>query len=247
MAGSGDPLQEVSIILYMTLKCFSPHLAYCCRSDRSIVIEERQGGWYHFAGSRNSQESLSIRQRRYQSVSSRGMYDRPRRSIFVWRMIFSCRVCRKLPPAKAQIPVLAWSRKVHVKHWHELVASQCHPRVDWIDDFSLCRFLTTSASFDVRRWSADGLAYLTLDADVKEELVDNPAALKALFDLCQCQDAHVLYSITTIFVNLTNTYDVRKPEKEMTELANYAKQHVPQEHEKVNDCCWIQVRLKMRF
>jgi hypothetical protein len=97
------------------------------------------------------------------------------------------------------------------------------------------RFLTTSGSFDVRRWSADGLAYLTLDADVKEDLVDNLLAIKSLFGLCQCEDAHVLYSITTIFVNLTNTYDTRKPEKEMAELATYAKQHVPKEHPKVKE------------
>ncbi|CAF2646097.1 unnamed protein product [Rotaria sp. Silwood2] len=95
-----------------------------------------------------------------------------------------------------------------------------------------CKFLTTSGKFEIRRWSADGLAYLTLDADVKEELVDNLPALKSLFNLCQCDDAHVLYSITTIFVNLTNTYDTRKADKEMAELATYAKQHVPKEHSK---------------
>ncbi|CAF3540047.1 unnamed protein product [Adineta steineri] len=95
-----------------------------------------------------------------------------------------------------------------------------------------CKFLTTSESFDIRRWSADGLAYLSLDADVKEELADNLPALKALFNLCQSQDAHVLYSLTTIFVNLTNTYDIRKPDKEMVELATYAKQHIPKEHPK---------------
>ncbi|CAF0903987.1 unnamed protein product [Rotaria sp. Silwood1] len=94
------------------------------------------------------------------------------------------------------------------------------------------KFLTTSGKFEIRRWAADGLAYLTLDADVKEEFVDNLPALKSLFNLCQCDDAHVLYSITTIFVNLTNTYDTRKPEKEMTELATYAKQHVPEENPK---------------
>lgn len=95
------------------------------------------------------------------------------------------------------------------------------------------RFLTTSPNFDVRRWAADGLAYLTLDADVKEDLVDNVPALKSLFSLCQCDDAHVLYSITTIFVNLTNTYNTRKQDKQMEELAAYAKQHVPKEHTKV--------------
>lgn len=99
--------------------------------------------------------------------------------------------------------------------------------------FPFPRFLTTSESFDIRRWSADGLAYLSLDADVKEELVNNTPALNALFKLSQCDDAHVLYSIITIFVNLTNTYDVQRPDKEMVELATYAKQHIPKEHPKV--------------
>lgn len=93
--------------------------------------------------------------------------------------------------------------------------------------------MTSSASFDIRRWSADGLAYLSLDGDVKEDLANNLPALKALFNLSQSQDAHVLYSLTTIFVNLTNTYDIQKPEKEMVELAAYAKQHIPKEHPKV--------------
>jgi protein unc-45 len=94
-------------------------------------------------------------------------------------------------------------------------------------------FLTTSTSLNSRRWAADGLAYLSLDADVKEELVDNLPALKALFAQCQCQDSHVLYSIITIVVNLTNSYDVQKPDKQMLELAAYAKQHIPKEHAKV--------------
>ncbi|CAF4002723.1 unnamed protein product [Rotaria magnacalcarata] len=108
-----------------------------------------------------------------------------------------------------------------------------------------CKFLTTSQSFDIRRWSADGLAYLTLDADVKEELADNLEALKALFTLCQCPDAHVLYSITTILVNLTNTYDIHKPDKEMLELATYAKQHIPKEHLKDEKAFFDERRRKL--
>lgn len=34
-----------------------------------------------------------------------------------------------------------------------------------------------------RRWAVEGLAYLTFDADVKEEFVEDEAALKALFHL----------------------------------------------------------------
>lgn len=36
---------------------------------------------------------------------------------------------------------------------------------------------------DLRKWSVEGLSYLTLDADVKEELVEDKKALQALFDL----------------------------------------------------------------
>lgn len=36
-----------------------------------------------------------------------------------------------------------------------------------------------------RYWAAEGLAYLTLDADVKEELVEDQAALQALFQLAR--------------------------------------------------------------
>ena len=101
-----------------------------------------------------------------------------------------------------------------------------------IENFRSHRFLTESQNFNSRRWAADGIAYLSLDADVKEQLVENLSALKSLFQLSQCEDHHVLYSILTIFVNLTNTYDVHRPEKELLELAAYAKQHVPKEHSK---------------
>lgn len=35
------------------------------------------------------------------------------------------------------------------------------------------------------QWAVEGLAYLTLDADVKEELVEDKAALQALFQLAR--------------------------------------------------------------
>ncbi|CAF0902489.1 unnamed protein product, partial [Didymodactylos carnosus] len=94
------------------------------------------------------------------------------------------------------------------------------------------RFLTSNKNLNIRRWSADGLAYLTLDADVKEDLVNNQAALKALFELSKSEESHILYSIVSIFVNLTNTYDIKKPDEQLIELAKYAKQHVPEDHPK---------------
>jgi hypothetical protein len=46
------------------------------------------------------------------------------------------------------------------------------------------RFLVNpSKDIDIRRWATEGLAYLTLDADIKEELVNDSAALKSLIDV----------------------------------------------------------------
>lgn len=36
-----------------------------------------------------------------------------------------------------------------------------------------------------RRWSVEGLAYLTFDADVKEDLVEDKNALVAMFELAK--------------------------------------------------------------
>ena len=34
----------------------------------------------------------------------------------------------------------------------------------------------------MKQWGTEGLAYLTLDAEVKEELVNDPAALKSVVE-----------------------------------------------------------------
>uniref|UniRef100_A0AAX7U098 UNC-45/Cro1/She4 central domain-containing protein n=1 Tax=Astatotilapia calliptera TaxID=8154 RepID=A0AAX7U098_ASTCA len=83
-----------------------------------------------------------------------------------------------------------------------------------------------------RRWSVEGLAYLTFDADVKEDLVEDKNALLAMFDLAKSEDKTVLFAVGSTLVNCTNSYDVEKPDPQMVELAKYAKQHVPEEHPK---------------
>ena len=45
---------------------------------------------------------------------------------------------------------------------------------------------------DLRKWAIEGLSYLSLDADVKEELCDDQIALAALFDLCKVKCQHRL-------------------------------------------------------
>lgn len=50
----------------------------------------------------------------------------------------------------------------------------------------IARFLVNPAKdTDMRRWAAEGLSYLTLDADVKEQLIEDRKAVQALFELAK--------------------------------------------------------------
>ena len=100
--------------------------------------------------------------------------------------------------------------------------------------YKTCRkfLLSTKKEFSLKKWACEGLAYLTLDADVKEILISDTEALKALLELADSEDATITYGICNALVNLTNSYD--KPEKnpELEAIAKYAKQPLPEPHEK---------------
>jgi hypothetical protein len=95
-----------------------------------------------------------------------------------------------------------------------------------------CRkfLISPSKSDDLKKWAAEGFAYLTLDADVKEEVANDPLVVKALIDLGKSGNLSCLYGIITTLVNLTNSYDKNEILPEMVELAKFAKQHIPEEH-----------------
>ncbi|KAL7631535.1 UNVERIFIED_CONTAM: hypothetical protein RMT77_018159 [Armadillidium vulgare] len=94
------------------------------------------------------------------------------------------------------------------------------------------RFLINPAKDkEMRRWACEGLSYLTLDADVKEKLVNDRVALRSMIQLAESGDMNCLYGVVTTFVNLVNAYDKQEVIPEMIELAKFSKQHVPEEHE----------------
>uniref|UniRef100_A0A2K5DPH0 Protein unc-45 homolog B n=1 Tax=Aotus nancymaae TaxID=37293 RepID=A0A2K5DPH0_AOTNA len=104
----------------------------------------------------------------------------------------------------------------------EKLAKQC--RVSGVCS-SGCSLLTS-------RWLLEGLAYLTLDADVKDDFVQDVPALQAMFELAETSDKTILYSVATTLVNCTNSYDVKEVIPELVQLAKFSKQHVPEEHPK---------------
>lgn len=96
-----------------------------------------------------------------------------------------------------------------------------------------CRKFLVSAKkgASVKKWAAEGLAFLTLDAEVKEALISDKPALNVLLNMPKTGDQSLLYGIATIFVNLTNSYEKAERNPELEELGRYAGENVPKEHE----------------
>ncbi|XP_068623400.1 protein unc-45 homolog B [Battus philenor] len=95
---------------------------------------------------------------------------------------------------------------------------------------------------DMRKWAAEGLSYLTLDADVKEKLVEDKAAIQSLIELAKTGDQSCLYGVVTTLVNLCNAYEKQEVMPEMLELAKFAKHHIPEQHE-LDDLDFVNKRL----
>merc|ERR1712226_1117990 len=79
-----------------------------------------------------------------------------------------------------------------------------------------CRkFLISSAKPEMKKWAVEGLSYLTLDADVKEELVEDTKSINAIYDLAKnaAKDMTIAYPSVHIFVNITNCWDSDKEDE----------------------------------
>ncbi|OUC41624.1 tetratricopeptide repeat protein [Trichinella nativa] len=101
---------------------------------------------------------------------------------------------------------------------------------------NICKkYLLENKSIDICRWAAEGLAYLTLDADVKEWLVSDVNLIRRLVAFAKQAGQLCVFGVSTILVNLTNTYDKKEPEPELIELAKFAKHHVPVANPKDSD------------
>uniref|UniRef100_A0A8B9VDZ1 Protein unc-45 homolog B n=1 Tax=Anas zonorhyncha TaxID=75864 RepID=A0A8B9VDZ1_9AVES len=97
-----------------------------------------------------------------------------------------------------------------------------------------CRKWLCNTTIDARtrKWAVEGLAYLTLDADVKDDFVEDEQALQAMFELAKMSDKTILYSVASALVNCSNSYDTKELVPELVQLAKFSKQHVPEEHPK---------------
>uniref|UniRef100_A0A8C8ID14 Protein unc-45 homolog B n=1 Tax=Oncorhynchus tshawytscha TaxID=74940 RepID=A0A8C8ID14_ONCTS len=108
-----------------------------------------------------------------------------------------------------------------------------------------CRKWLCNSAMDTRtrKWAIEGLAYLTQDADVKDDFVEDDPAMKAMFDLAKSKDKTILYAVACTLVNCTNSYEKKDIMPELVQLAKFSKQHVPEQHPK-DKKDFIQKRVK---
>jgi len=91
-------------------------------------------------------------------------------------------------------------------------------------------YLVKNPSPDCQKWVVEAYAYLTIDAEVKEFIVNDSEQMKIICSM-SVVDANTAYSIGCMAMNMTNSYDKQEADEEMVKLANFAKQTVPEEHE----------------
>ena len=94
--------------------------------------------------------------------------------------------------------------------------------------------LSPEKDITVQKWAIEGIAFLSMDAEVKEVLIKDLPILKVLLKdvaIASSNDQSLLYGIVTILVNLTNSYDKPERNPELEELGKYAGENIPKEHE----------------
>eukprot|EP00041_Stephanoeca_diplocostata_P036256 m.1313060 g.1313060 ORF g.1313060 m.1313060 type:complete len:1076 (+) comp24832_c0_seq3:173-3400(+) len=108
-----------------------------------------------------------------------------------------------------------------------------------------------SMDLDCRKWASEGLAYLTLDADVKEMIVGDKKVLKVIKNLCLDGDPTVQFGLANLLVNVTNSYDKQEDkdiseqeEEALKKIGKFAGEHIPEPH-KLDDEKYVEKRVEI--
>ncbi|KAL5106058.1 hypothetical protein TcWFU_001538 [Taenia crassiceps] len=95
------------------------------------------------------------------------------------------------------------------------------------------------------RWAIDGLAYLSLNGEVKEALVEDGVLLNAVYKVAELGYYDTAFPLVSLLANLTNSFVEKEITPEMLEIAKFAKQHIPEKHKADEPKVVTQRRQKM--
>ncbi|KAH8863158.1 Protein unc-45 like [Schistosoma japonicum] len=84
-------------------------------------------------------------------------------------------------------------------------------------------------------WAVEGLAYLTMNADVKEEIIEDCGLVRALLLFAERCQKDSSFALCSVFAHLTNSFERKQIEPELLELAKFSKQHIPEDHQYDSD------------
>ncbi|XP_071581877.1 protein unc-45 homolog B-like isoform X2 [Temnothorax nylanderi] len=76
---------------------------------------------------------------------------------------------------------------------------------------------------DMRKLAIKGLSYLTFNAEVKAELIEDQEAIHTIIEIAKTGDQSVLFGVLTTLVNLCNAYDNQEHIPEMIEFTKFVK------------------------
>jgi len=86
-------------------------------------------------------------------------------------------------------------------------------------------------SIDVRQSAAEGLAYLSVYAPMKEKVINNPKILETLFELSKIDDKALQYAISSTLSNLSIYLPkLSEEQQQLMKLKEMAKEYVPKSH-----------------
>ena len=83
-----------------------------------------------------------------------------------------------------------------------------------------------------RKLAVEAIAFLTMSADIKEEIIADKKAMEALLEVGRTGDSTSVYGICNCLVNLTNSFDKPERNEELEKLAEYAQHNIPKMSEK---------------
>ncbi|XP_071629446.1 protein unc-45 homolog B-like [Temnothorax longispinosus] len=86
---------------------------------------------------------------------------------------------------------------------------------------------------NMRELAVKGLSYLTFNAKVKKELIEDMEPIFYMIGIAETGDQSVLFDTVTTLVNLCNAYDEQEPE--IIKLTKFVKYHFPEESELDDD------------
>ncbi|XP_077259866.1 protein unc-45 homolog B-like [Temnothorax americanus] len=71
----------------------------------------------------------------------------------------------------------------------------------------ICIRFLTNPQRNMRKWAIEGLSYLTVDLGVKDDLIGDKRAVKAIIEFAKIENQSILYQVNILLVNLCIAYD----------------------------------------